>query len=78
MKINAYLFYISDVLIDNFPYVRISPIKTVNGAYICPKAYEHRARYRFCTINIKSPPEYDLDVFKTVYLVISCSASFLY
>lgn len=41
---------------------RKQAIKTVNGAYICPKAYEHRARYRFCTINIKSPPEYDLDV----------------
>ena len=36
--------------------------KTVNGAYICPKAYEHKADYRFCTIDIKSPPEYDLDV----------------
>ncbi len=36
--------------------------KIVNGAYICHKAYEHRADYRFCTIDIKSPPEYDLEV----------------
>ena len=36
--------------------------KTVNGAYICLKAYEHKTNYRFCTIDIKSPPEYDLKV----------------
>lgn len=36
--------------------------KTINGAYICPKAYEHRENYRFCTIDIKSPPEYNLEV----------------
>lgn len=35
-------------------------VKTVNGFYICLKAYEHRASYRFCTIDVKSPPEYDL------------------
>lgn len=36
--------------------------QVVNGIYICPRAYEHRAGYRFCTIDIKSPPEYDLTV----------------
>lgn len=41
---------------------RKQAVKTVNGAYICPKAYEHKGKYRFCTIDIKSPPEYDLEV----------------
>ena len=36
--------------------------KTVNGFYICPSAYEHKEKYRFCTIDIKSPPEYDLKI----------------
>lgn len=36
--------------------------KTVNGAYIMPQAYKYRANYRFCTIDIKSPPEYDLNI----------------
>lgn len=36
--------------------------KIVNDAYICPKAYAHRENYRFCTIDIKSPPEYDLKI----------------
>ena len=41
---------------------RKQAVKTVNGYYICPKAYEHKDQYRFCTISIKSPPEYDLIV----------------
>ena len=41
---------------------RKQAVKTVNGYYICPKAYEHKERYRFCTIDIQSPPEYDLTV----------------
>lgn len=41
---------------------RKQAVKTVNGYYICPKAYEHKEQYRFCTINIQSPPEYDLIV----------------
>ncbi|MBP3459799.1 MAG: hypothetical protein J6K58_11385 [Lachnospiraceae bacterium] len=41
---------------------RKQAVKSVNGAYICPKAYEHKGNYRFCTIDIKSPPEYDLKV----------------
>lgn len=41
---------------------RRQAVKAVNGAWICPGAYEHRERYRFCTIDIKSPPEYDLSV----------------
>ena len=40
---------------------RKQAVKVVNGTYICPKAYEHRENYRFCTIDIKSPPEYDLE-----------------
>lgn len=36
--------------------------KTVNGFYICPRAYGHKEKYRFCTIDVKSPPEYDLKV----------------
>lgn len=42
--------------------IRKQAVKSVNGAYICPKAYEHKGNYRFCTIDIKSPPEYDLKV----------------
>ncbi|MCM1540918.1 MAG: hypothetical protein NC121_06605 [Blautia sp.] len=42
--------------------VRKQSAKTVNGAYICPKAYEHREKYRFCTMDMKSPPEHDLKV----------------
>lgn len=37
-------------------------VKTVNGYYICSKAYENREKYRFCTINTGSPAEYDLTV----------------
>lgn len=33
-----------------------------NGYYICPKAYENKEKYRFCTININSPNGYDLSV----------------
>ncbi|MBE6902809.1 MAG: hypothetical protein E7478_10060 [Ruminococcaceae bacterium] len=36
--------------------------KMINGYSICSKAYENRQLYRFCTIDIKSPPEYDLRV----------------
>lgn len=39
---------------------RKQAVKTLNGYYICPKAYEHKEQYRFCTIDVKSPPEYDL------------------
>ena len=42
--------------------VRKQAVKTVHGYYICPKAYEQKEKYRFCTIDIKSPPEYDLQV----------------
>ena len=31
-----------------------------NGYIICKNAYEQRKQYRFCTINAKSPKEYDL------------------
>ena len=41
---------------------RRQAVKAVNGCYICPKAYEQKEKYRFCTIDIKSPPEYDLKV----------------
>lgn len=41
---------------------RKQAVKTVRGYYICPKAYEQKENYRFCTIDIKSPPEYDLQV----------------
>ncbi len=37
-------------------------VKTVNGCFICKGAYEDKETYRFCTINIKSPEEYDLKV----------------
>ncbi len=40
--------------------VRKQSVKTVNGYFICAKAYENRENYRFCTIDIKSPEEYDL------------------
>lgn len=36
--------------------------RTVNGYYICSKAYENRENYRFCTIGIGSPAGYDLKV----------------
>lgn len=42
--------------------VRKQAVKTVHGYYICPKAYEQKEKYRFCTISVKSPPEYDLQV----------------
>lgn len=35
---------------------------TINGFYICPFAYEQKTKLRFCTIDIKSPKEYDLIV----------------
>lgn len=41
---------------------RKQAVKTVRGYYICPKAYEYKEKYRFCTIDIKSPPAYDLQV----------------
>lgn len=41
---------------------RKQAVKIVNGYYICPNAYANREKYRFCTIDIKSPPEYDLKV----------------
>lgn len=37
-------------------------VKSLNGYLICPHAYEKRADYRFCTMGIKSPVEYDLNV----------------
>lgn len=36
--------------------------KTVNGYFIGNKAFENRKRYRFCTIDIKSPQEFDLKI----------------
>lgn len=42
--------------------VRRYTVKTVNGYYICSKVYENKEKYRFCTIDIKSPIEYDLKV----------------
>lgn len=42
--------------------VRRQSVKTVNGYFICRKAYENKEGYRFCTIDIKSPEEYDLQV----------------
>ena len=42
--------------------VRRQSVKTVNGYFICKRAYENRGNYRFCTIDIKSPEEYDLKV----------------
>ncbi len=42
--------------------VRRQSVKTVNGYFIGAKAYENRVNYRFCTIDIKSPEEYDLKV----------------
>lgn len=35
---------------------------TINGYIICKNAYENKNKYRFCTIDIKSPKEYDLIV----------------
>ena len=37
-------------------------VKTVNGCFICKRAYKDKETYRFCTIDIKSPEEYDLKV----------------
>ena len=42
--------------------VRRQSVKTGNGYFICRRAYENRENYRFCTIDIKSPEEYDLKV----------------
>ena len=42
--------------------VRRQSVKTVNGCFICKGAYEDKEIYRFCTIDIKSPEEYDLKV----------------
>lgn len=42
--------------------VRKQAIKTVHGYYICPEVYEQKEKYRFCTIDIKSPKEYDLQI----------------
>lgn len=39
---------------------RRQSVITVNGCFICRRAYENREKYRFCTIDIKSPEEYDL------------------
>lgn len=35
---------------------------TINGYMICKNAYEYRNKYRFCTIDINSPQEYNLVV----------------
>ena len=35
---------------------------TVNGYFVCLNAYEKRKDFRFCTIDVKSPKEYDLVV----------------
>jgi hypothetical protein len=35
-------------------------VKRVRGYFICPNAYEKKAKYRFCTIDTKSSREYDL------------------
>ncbi|WP_353097425.1 hypothetical protein [Tissierella praeacuta] len=37
-------------------------VRTINGYFICSDAYEKRSEYRFCTIDIRSPKEYDLIV----------------
>ena len=42
--------------------VRRQSVKTVNGSFICKEAYKDKKTYRFCTIDIKSPEEYDLKV----------------
>ena len=39
---------------------RRQSVRTVNGYFICKRAYENRENYRFCTIDIKSPKEYDI------------------
>lgn len=41
---------------------RKNSVMTKNGYFICKKAYENKESYRFCTIDIKSPREYDLIV----------------
>ncbi len=40
--------------------VRKNSTITKNGYSICHHAYQQREQYRFCTINVKSPREYDL------------------
>lgn len=42
--------------------VRKKAIKIINGFYICKQAYAFKEKYRFCTIDIKSPQEYDLKI----------------
>ena len=42
--------------------VRKRAIKIINGFYICNRAYALKEKYRFCTIDIKSPQEYDLKI----------------
>ncbi len=37
-------------------------VKTMNGYFICSNAYEIRGDFRFCTLDIQSPIEYDLNV----------------
>ncbi|MCM1104746.1 MAG: hypothetical protein NC409_11660 [Clostridium sp.] len=39
---------------------RKQAVKNVKGVYICSQAYAHKGNYRFCTIDINSPLEYDL------------------
>lgn len=36
--------------------------KRINGYFVSENAYLHKDQYRFCTISIKSPAEYDLKV----------------
>lgn len=36
--------------------------KTIHGYFIGEKAFENRKKYRFCTIDINSPEEYDLKI----------------
>ena len=40
--------------------IRKESVSIINGYYICKQAYENRNLYRFCTIDISSPPDYDL------------------
>ncbi len=41
---------------------RKNSIKIQNGYIICSSAFKNRYKYRFCTIDIKSPSEYDLNI----------------
>ena len=53
----------SKILFDKIKKViRSYSVQTIRGYFICPSAYEKRAEYRFCTIEIKTPKEYDLTV----------------